>query len=391
MLEFEAEQVGPAVIRVIGVGGAGGNALNTMINAGVTGVEFIAVNTDIQDLHECKAPEKVQIGMELTRGLGAGSNPQKGQEAAEADRDRLKELVDGADMVFITCGLGGGTGTGASPVIAELATESNILTVAVVTKPFDFEASVRVAQAESGAKELKKVVDALITIPNDKLLEVADKNTTLVEAFETANDVLRQGVQSISDLITRVGLLNVDFADVHTIMSNTGSALMGIGIDSGDDRAIRATEKAISSPLLEEASIDGARGVLVNFSGSLDLRMHEVKDAMDPIRNAINPDALLVFGAVIDESLGDQVKVTVIATGFDTARHGGDDPMSGNKALDLDTILNKNFDKPTSIRRRRPPTRSGVSDISSSNALEDELDIPTFLRVRKQESNSQRR
>lgn len=385
MLEFEAEQAGPAIIRVIGVGGAGGNALNTMINAGVTGVEFIAVNTDIQDLRKCKAPEKIQIGMELTRGLGAGSNPQKGQEAAEADRDKLKGLVEGANMVFITCGLGGGTGTGASPVIAELATEANILTVAVVTKPFDFEASVRIAQAEGGSKELKKVVDALITIPNDKLLDVTDKNTTLVEAFEKANDVLRQGVQSISDLITRVGLLNVDFADVETIMSNTGSALMGIGIDAGEDRAVRATEKAISSPLLEEASINGARGVLVNFSGSLDLRMHEVKEAMDPIRNAIDPDANLVFGAVIDESLGDQVKVTVIATGFDAARHDRDDPASGDKdrASDLETILNKEFDRPTFMRRRRPPTRNGVRDTSSSNALEDELDIPTFLRVRK--------
>jgi cell division protein FtsZ len=318
--------------------------------------------------------------------LGAGSNPQTGQQAANADRDRLKGLVEGADMVFITCGLGGGTGTGASPVIAELAEEANALTVAVVTKPFEFESSVRTAQAEGGAKELKRVVDALITIPNDKLLDVADKNTTMIEAFGRANDVLRQGVQSISDLITQVGLLNVDFADVETIMSDTGSALMGIGIDGGEERAVRATEKAISSPLLEEASIDGARGVLVNFSGSLDLRMHEVRDAMTPIRDAIDPDANLVFGAVIDEGLGDKVKVTVIATGFDAARHGGNDPMPGNKALDLDTILSRNFDKPTFLRKRRPPTRGGVNDVSSSNALEEELDIPTFLRVRKREA-----
>lgn len=385
MLEFESEQVGPAVIRVIGVGGAGGNAINTMIEAGIIGVEFIAVNTDIQDLRECRASEKIHIGAEMTRGLGAGSNPQRGQQAADADRDKLKEIVEGADMVFITCGLGGGTGTGASPVIAELAEEANALTVAVVTKPFDFEASVRIAQAEGGIKELKKVVDALITIPNDKLLDVSDKNTTLLEAFEKANDVLRQGVQGISDLITRVGLLNVDFADVETIMSDTGSALMGIGIDAGENRAVRATEKAISSPLLEEASIDGARGVLVNFSGSLDLRMYEVKDAMAPIRDAIDPDANLVFGAVIDESLGEKVKVTVIATGFDATRHGKD-TMTGNKALDLDTILSRNFDKPTFLRRRRPSTRGRADNISSSNVLEDELDIPTFLRLRNREA-----
>ncbi len=376
-LDFEMEQTGPAVIRVIGVGGAGGNAINTMIDANVTGVEFIAVNTDIQDLRKCKAPEKIQIGAELTRGLGAGSNPQKGQQAADADRDRLKGLVEGADMVFITCGLGGGTGTGASPVIAELAMESNILTVAVVTKPFDFEASVRVAQAETGAKELKKVVDALITIPNDKLLEVADKNMTLIEAFERANDVLRQGVQSISDLITQEGLLNVDFADVETVMFNTGSALMGIGVDAGDNRAVRAVEKAISSPLLEEASIYGARSVLVTFSGNSYLGIHEINDAMAPIRDAIDPDANLIFGMVIDESLEDKIKVTVIATGFDAARYDDNELMSGYKALDLDTILSENFDRPTFIRRRRPPTRNGVSN---------ELDIPTFLRVRKRET-----
>ena len=385
MLEFEDQNLGPAVIRVIGVGGAGGNAINTMIEAGVEGVEFVAVNTDVQDLRKCKAPEKVQIG---NRGLGAGSNPQIAAQAANEDRDKLQALVEGADMIFITAGLGGGTGTGASPVIAELAKSSAALTVAVVTKPFEFEARVRSAQAESGVKELKNVVDALITIPNQKLLDVVDRNTTLIEAFAKANDVLRQGVQSISDLITGVGLLNVDFADVHTIMSDTGSALMGIGIDAGENRATRATEKAISSPLLEEASIDGARGVLVNISGSGDLGMHEVSEAMTPISDVIDPDAIVVFGAFIDEELGDKMKVTVIATGFDATRRGKD-TMSGAGALELDEILQKTFprdiDKPAFIRQKRS-RRGRMSDPNMSNALEEELDIPTFLRVRNREA-----
>jgi len=386
MLEFEEQNLGPAVIRVIGVGGAGGNAINTMMEAGVSGVEFVAVNTDIQDLRKCNAPEKIQIG---ERGLGAGSNPQVAQVAANDERDRLQALVEGADMVFITAGLGGGTGTGASPVIAELAKSSAALTVAVVTKPFDFEARVRSAQAESGIKELKNVVDALITIPNQKLLSVVDKNTSLIEAFGRANDVLRQGVQSISDLITGAGLLNVDFADVETIMSDTGSALMGIGIDAGENRAVRATEKAISSPLLEEASIDGARGVLVNISGSCELSMHEVDEAMTPISDIIDPDAVVVFGVVIDEDLGDKMKVTVIATGFDATRRGKD-AMSGNTALDLEELLQTTFprdiDKPAFVRQKRSRRGGRMNDPSASNALEEELDIPTFLRVRNRES-----
>ena len=383
-LEFGEEPLGPAVIRVIGVGGAGGNALDTMIEAGVKGVEFIAVNTDIQDLRKCNASEKIQIGEELTRGLGAGANPQTGQKAADADRDKLKEVVQDADMVFITAGLGGGTGTGASPVIAELAAGTEALTVAVVTRPFEFEGPARSAQAEGGIKELRKVVDALITIPNDKLLGVADKNMPLIEAFGKANDVLRQGVQSISDLITRVGLLNVDFADVKTVMTESGSALMGIGIDAGENRAVRATEKAISSPLLEEASIEGARGVLVNLSGSMNITMHEVQEAMTPIRDAIDPDAIVVFGVIIDEELGDKVQVTVIATGFD-ATHRGKDTMPGNTALELDELLRTNFardDDKQTFSQKRSSKRGGLKDSSSSNALEAELDIPTFLRVK---------
>jgi cell division protein FtsZ len=384
MIEFQDERSGPAVIRVVGVGGAGGNAINTMMLAGLRGVEFIAVNTDVQDLEKCCAPEKVQIGDESTGGRGAGADPQIGQQAANEDRERLQEIVEGANMIFITAGLGGGTGTGASPVIAELAKNSDALTVAVVTKPFEFEGRVRSAQAEDGIKELKNMVDALITIPNQKLLDVVDRNTTLMDAFNRANDVLRQGVQSISDLITGVGFINVDFADVETVMAETGSALMGIGIDAGETRAQRATEKAISSPLLEEASIDGARGVLVNISGSADLGMHEVSEAMAPIHDSVDPDANVVFGVVIDPELNDKVKVTVIATGFDATRRQKDSIL-GNKALDLDTILSKNFEKPTFLRRKRPPSRGSLANGGSGNVLEDELDIPTFLRARRRE------
>jgi cell division protein FtsZ len=386
MLEFQDEQSGPTIIRVVGVGGAGGNAINTMMQAGLRGVEFIAVNTDIQDLRKCEASEKIQIGENLTGGRGAGADPQIGQQCANEDRDKLQEIVEGSNMVFITAGLGGGTGTGASPVIAELAKNTQALTVAVVTKPFEFEGRIRSAQAEDGIKELRNVVDALITIPNQKLLDVVDRNTSLMEAFSRANDVLRQGVQSISDLITGVGFINVDFADVETVMAETGSALMGIGIDAGETRAQRATEKAISSPLLEEASIDGARGVLVNISGSADLGMHEVKEAMDPIHDAVDPDANVVFGVVIDPELNDKVKVTVIATGFDASRREKDSIL-GNKALDLDTILSRNFEKPTFLRRKRPQARGSMGNSAGGgNGLEDELDIPTFLRARRREN-----
>jgi cell division protein FtsZ len=382
MIEFEEGRRGPAIIRVIGVGGAGGNAINTMIEAGLSGVEFIAINTDIQDLDKCKAPEKIQIGISTTGGRGAGSNPQVGQQSANEDREKLQEIVEGANMVFIAAGLGGGTGTGASPVIAELAKSSGALTVAVVTKPFEFERRIRAAQAEDGIKELKNVVDALITIPNQKLLDVAGRDMSLMAAFDKANDVLRQGVQSISDLITGVGFINVDFADVQAVMSETGSALMGIGIDEGENRAERATEKAISSPLLEEASIEGARGVLVNIAGSQSLGMQEVNDAMMPINDSVDPDANVVFGVVIDDSLDEKIKVTVIATGFDATRRDKD-TMLGNKALDLDTILSRNFDKPTFLRKKRPLTRGRMGSNSPHNTLENDLDIPTFLRARK--------
>ncbi len=306
-----------AVIKVVGVGGGGTNAINRMIESGLKGVEFIAVNTDAQQLAMSEADYKVHIGEKLTRGLGAGSNPEIGAQAAEESRDKIREVLQGADMVFITAGKGGGTGTGAAPVIAEIAKEEiGALTVGVVTRPFSFEGKRRAVQAEEGIKKLKSKVDTLIVIPNDNLLAVADKKTSILEAFKLADDVLRQGVQGITDLITVPGLINLDFADVKAIMKDAGSALMGIGVASGDNRAVQAAELAITSPLLEE-SIEGAKGILLNISGGPDLGLYEVNEAAEIIAKAADQDANIIFGAVIDESLGDQVKVTVIAAGFD--------------------------------------------------------------------------
>ncbi len=309
-----------AVIKVVGVGGGGCNAINRMIEAGLKGVEFISVNTDAQALLMSDADVKINIGEKVTRGLGAGSNPQLGFEAAEESREVLTEALQGADMVFVTAGKGGGTGTGAAPVIAEIAKEEiGALTVGVVTRPFSFEGRKRALQAEDGIRKLKEKVDTLIIIPNEKLLQVADKRTSVLDAFRLADDVLRQGVQGITDLITVPGLINLDFADIKTVMYQEGSALMGIGVASGDDRAVKASELAISSPLLEE-SIEGARGILLNISGSSDLALSEVHEAAQLISRAAHPDANIIFGAVIDDSLGDQVKVTVIAAGFDKRR-----------------------------------------------------------------------
>lgn len=306
-----------AVIKVVGVGGGGTNAVNRMIESGLRGVEFIAINTDSQQLAMSEADYKVHIGEKITKGLGAGSNPEIGQQAAEESRDKIREVLEGADMVFITAGKGGGTGTGAAPVIAEIARdEIGALTVGVVTRPFAFEGRRRAIQAEEGIKKLKEKVDTLIIIPNDNLLSVADKNTSILDAFKLADDVLRQGVQGITDLITVPGLINLDFADVKAIMKDAGSALMGIGVASGDNRAVQAAELAITSPLLED-SIEGARGILLNISGPPDLGLYEVNEAAEIISKAAHPDANIIFGAVIDESLGDTVKVTVIAAGFD--------------------------------------------------------------------------
>ncbi len=316
MIEFDMEIGEFAQIKVVGVGGGGSNAVNRMIVAGLKGVEFIAVNTDAQSLFLSEAVKKIQIGTKLTKGLGAGANPDIGRQAAEESREEIVQSLQGSDMVFVTAGMGGGTGTGAAPIIAQAAREIGALTVGVVTRPFSFEGRRRQVQAEQGIKELKEKVDTLIVIPNDRLLQVVEKRTPILEAFRIADDVLRQGVQGISDLIAVPGLINLDFADVKTIMQETGSALMGIGVGSGENRTVEAASAAISSPLLE-TSIEGARGVLLNITGGADLGLFEVNEAADIVAEAADPEANIIFGAVIDENMKDEVRVTVIATGFD--------------------------------------------------------------------------
>jgi cell division protein FtsZ len=307
-----------ARIKVIGIGGGGGNAVNHMIEAQIDGVEFLVINTDLQALIRSHAPVKLQIGGKLTKGLGAGANPEIGRDAALEDTEKILEALEGVDMVFVTVGLGGGTGTGAAPIIASLAAELDALTVAVVTKPFPFEGRHRMRQAEAGMEELRSVVDTLITIPNERLLQAADRNMSLGDAFKMADDVLRQAVQGISDLITIPGFINVDFADVRAIMKGMGMALMGTGHAVGENRAMDATQRAISSPLLEEASINGAKGVLVNITGGPDLTLFEVDEAMKVIHDASDPEANIIFGTVPDERMQNEMKITVIATGFET-------------------------------------------------------------------------
>ncbi|MCG0314306.1 MAG: cell division protein FtsZ [Calditerricola sp.] len=353
-LDFEMDQL--AQIKVIGVGGGGSNAVNRMIEVGVQGVEFIAVNTDAQALKLSKAPVRLQIGEKLTRGLGAGANPEIGKKAAEESREMIENALRGADMVFVTAGMGGGTGTGAAPVIAEIARELGALTVGVVTRPFTFEGRKRAAQAESGIAALKEKVDTLIVIPNDRLLEIVDRNTPMLEAFKEADNVLRQGVQGISDLIAVPGLINLDFADVKAIMKERGSALMGIGIASGENRAAEAAKKAICSPLLE-TSIVGAKGVLMNITGGTNLSLYEVNEAADIVSSAADPDVNMIFGAVINEDLKDEIIVTVIATGFDEAK---------KPAAPVRTPLSE-------------PERGDFRHLSSAT---DNLDVPTFLRNR---------
>ena len=310
------EQVLGARIKVVGVGGGGGNALNTMIMAGLTGVDFIAANTDCQALQHNRATTKIQLGKQITKGLGAGANPEIGRQAALEDRERLKAALEGADMVFVTAGMGGGTGTGAAPVIADLARELGALTVGVVTKPFQFEGKRRQKQAEAGLSELKNAVDTLITIPNQRLLAVADERATLLDTFKLADEVLLNAVKGISDLITIPGLINVDFADVRTIMTNMGMALMGTGAAEGEGRALLAAKQAVESPLLEDVAIDGATGILINITGSAQMSLVEVNQACSLIQEAAHEDANIIFGSVIDESMGDLLKITVIATGF---------------------------------------------------------------------------
>src|SRR5262245_54172703 len=318
MISYETDpSLNGARIKVIGVGGGGGNAVNRMIEAGIEGVQFLVANTDLQALKNSRAAVKIQIGDKLTKGLGAGGDPEVGRQSALEDTEKIIEALEGADMVFVTAGLGGGTGTGAGPIIASLASELGALTVAVVTKPFRYEGRRRLRQGDQGLNELKECVDTVITIPNERLLNAVSKGTPFLESFRLADDVLRQAVQGISDIITVPGLINVDFADVRTIMAGMGMALMGTGAANGDNRALEATQRAISSPLLEEASIEGAKGLLVNITGGLDLTLFEVNEAMSVIHDAADQDANIIFGAVVDERLSDEMKITVIATGFE--------------------------------------------------------------------------
>lgn len=362
-----------AVIKVVGVGGGGTNAVNRMVDAGLRGVEFIAVNTDAQALLMCDADVKIHIGAKITRGLGAGANPEVGRQAADESRDELREALKGADMVFVTAGKGGGTGTGAAPVIAELARELGALTVGVVTRPFSFEGRKRSSQAELGIETLSKKVDTLIIIPNDRLLQVVERRTSIVEAFKVADDVLRQGVQGITDLITVPGLINLDFADVRTIIRNAGSALMGIGSASGENRGVEAARAAISSPLLE-SSIDGATGILLNITGGRDLGLFEVNEAAEIISGAADPDANVIFGAVIDEGMGDQMRVTVIATGFDTDLRRRV-PVVGKEAVPSSAETEQ-----AEVAFDSQETVAIPLERQEFEVKEDILEIPSFLR-----------
>jgi len=355
---------GVATIKVIGVGGAGNNAVNRMIEADIKGVEFIAVNTDKQALQKSKAPTKIQIGEKITRGLGAGANPDIGAQAAEESRSEIGEALRGADMVFVTAGMGGGTGTGAAAIVAGTAKEMGILTIAVVTKPFTFEGKKRLAQAERGIENLKGKVDSLVVIPNDKLLQIIDRKTSIVEAFKMADDILRQGVQGISDLIAIEGLVNLDFADVKTIMLNRGMAHMGIGRASGENRAEDAAKQAIQSPLLE-TSIEGARGVIINITGGSDLGLQEINTAAELVQRSVDPEANIIWGSVIDESLGDEIVITVIATGFETEA-----PLT---SIGVESLVSKAWDKKV----------NSIPTSSDSNSSSSDLDIPTFLRNKK--------
>ena len=392
MIEFVDAGEG-ARIKVVGVGGGGGNAVNTMIAAGLPGVDFIAANTDAQALRANLSPVKVQLGEQLTRGLGAGGNPAVGKHAAEEDVERLRGHLGGADMIFITAGMGGGTGTGAAPVIARVAKEIGSLTVGVVTKPFTFEGKRRMKQAEDGMRELKANVDTLIAIPNQRLLSVAGRNSSILETFKKADDVLLQAVRGISDLITVHGLINLDFADVRTIMSEMGMAMMGAAIAQGENRAVEAAQKAISSPLLEDVSIQGARGVLINITGGPDLTLHEVNEAATLIQEEADDDANIIFGAVIDESMGDEMRITVIATGFGEriekgmGRHGSEPrglQAGGRPVRRHGLVADDELDVPTWQRRRKDaPVSEGRQAAAPSPPAPDEGDefeIPTFLR-----------
>ena len=358
---------GTATIKVIGVGGGGTNAVNRMVDSGIRGVEFVAVNTDRQALLLSKAASKIQIGEKITRGLGAGANPDIGAQAAEESKSEITEALRGADMVFVTAGMGGGTGTGAAPIVAACAKEMGILTIGVVTKPFTFEGKKRLSQADRGIESLKSKVDTLVVIPNDKLLQVIDRKTSIVEAFKMADDVLRQGVQGISDLIAVPGLVNLDFADVKTIMLNTGMAHMGIGRASGESRAEEAAKQAVQSPMLE-TSIEGARGVIINITGGTNLGLHEVNTAAELVQRSVDPEANIIFGAVIDETLEEDIVITVIATGFE------DEERNKIGSVPVNKIVDKAWEQ--TIKANPAPAEPAAAPAS-------DLDIPSFLRKNK--------
>lgn len=379
MFEFDTEATSPAVIKVVGVGGGGNNAVNRMIDAGVECVEFIAINTDKQALSLSKANQKVQIGSKITKGLGAGADPELGSKAAEESRDEIAQYLQDADMVFVTAGMGGGTGTGAAPVVAEIAKEMGILTVGIVTKPFWFEGSTRAKNAKAGLENLKKAVDTLVVIPNDKLLSIAENKTPITESFRAADDVLRQGVQGISDLISRPGLINLDFADVKAIMKNTGFAHMGIGKATGENRAHDAATKAINSPMLE-TTITGAKGVIMNVTGGSDLGILEIQTASELITKAADEDANIIIGAIIDENLGEEIQVTVIATGFEGANSTQKSAFGTEKKGVFSSMtkeIEKKEEKPIPEAKKEEPVGHGLF---SNFGEDDGIDVPVFLR-----------
>ncbi|EAD1383743.1 cell division protein FtsZ [Listeria monocytogenes] len=387
MLEFDTSSESLATIKVIGVGGGGNNAVNRMIEHGVQGVEFISVNTDAQALNLAKAETKLQIGTKLTRGLGAGAVPEIGKKAAEESREQIEEALKGSDMVFVTAGMGGGTGTGAAPVIAQIAKEMGALTVGVVTRPFGFEGPKRTKQALTGTEAMKEAVDTLIVIPNDRLLQIVDKNTPMLEAFREADNVLRQGVQGISDLIAVPGLINLDFADVKTIMTNRGSALMGIGIATGENRAAEAAKKAISSPLLE-TSVDGAKGVLMNITGGSNLSLYEVQEAAEIVSSASDEDVNMIFGSVINDELKDELIVTVIATGFDEEKQAQQQAQANRRPNQSIQVNRPNYavqDGQQNDYAQNAPQQANApvhEQQAEPQQNSSDVDVPAFIRNR---------
>jgi cell division protein FtsZ len=394
MFSFQEDMLSPVRIKVIGIGGAGCNAINTMITSGLARVDFIASNTDLQALDRSLAPYKIQLGPERTRGLGAGAKPEIGRDAALESKEHIRECLEGADMVFVTAGMGGGTGTGAAPIVASIAREMGILTVGVVTKPFQYEGQRRNKHAEEGIRDMRRHVDTLLIIPNQRLLGIVDKSTPLLEAFKVADDVLRQAIQGIADVITTTGHVNVDFADVRTVMSHTGRAVMGMGISRGPNRAIEAAQKAMCSPLLEEGSVEGARGVLLNITGGASLSLHEVEEAASIIQQTADSEANIIVGQVINPDMGEDLIITVIATGFEREEDQPAAPIAGDRGVNrpakpIQPILagmvaslaadrpTKDLDRPTFLRRmtemRDAPDRAAMT-------AEDEWDVPTFLR-----------